>query len=74
MMCGMPECYARRATNSRERYWRPCGTTTVKRAITKERGLLLAVWFDLVIVPQDDTFQSVRNFFMKEPELLVAAA
>ena len=48
---GIPEYYARMAANSRKGYWRTCNTTTVKRAITKER-LIRAGFYDLAVAYQ----------------------
>ena len=36
---GIPEYYAHMAANSRKGYWRTSNTTTVKRALTKERPI-----------------------------------
>lgn len=48
---GIPKYYARMAANSRKGYWRTCNTTTVKRAITKER-LIRAGFYDLAAAYQ----------------------
>ena len=48
---GILEYYARMAANSRKGYWRTCNTTTVKRAITKER-LIRAGFYDLAVAYQ----------------------
>lgn len=43
---GIPEYYAHMAANSRKGYWRTSNTTTVKRALTKER-LINSGFYDL---------------------------
>ena len=51
---GIPEYYAHMAANSRKGYWRTSNTTTVKRALSKER-LIRSGFYDLAIA-----YQSVR--------------
>ena len=46
MKLGIPERYAHMAANSRKGYWRTANTTTVKRALTKER-LISKGFYDL---------------------------
>ena len=46
MKLGIPERYAHMAANSRKGYWRTSNTTTVKRALTKER-LINKGFYDL---------------------------
>ena len=46
MKLGIPERYAHMAANSRKGYWRTSNTTTVKRALTKER-LISKGFYDL---------------------------
>ena len=48
---GIPEYYAHMAANSRKGYWRTVNTTTVKRALSKER-LIRAGYYDLAIAYQ----------------------
>ena len=48
---GIPEYYARMAANSRKGYWRTVNTTTVKRALSKER-LIRAGYCDLAMAYQ----------------------
>jgi len=48
---GIPEKYAWMAANSRKGYWRTSNTTTVKRAMTKER-LIRAGFYDLAVAYQ----------------------
>ena len=48
---GIPKYYAHMAANSRKGYWRSSNTTTVKRAITKER-LINSGFYDLAIAYQ----------------------
>ena len=48
---GIPEYYAHMAANSRKGYWRTVNTTTVKRALSKER-LIRAGFYDLAIAYQ----------------------
>ena len=48
---GIPKYYAHMAANSRKGYWRMSNTTTVKRAITKER-LINSGFYDLAIAYQ----------------------
>ena len=51
---GIPEKYAQMAANSRKGYWRTCNTTTVKRAMSKER-LIHEGFYDLA-----NAYQSVH--------------
>jgi len=51
---GIPEKYAWMAANSRKGYWRTSNTTTVKRAMSKER-LIRAGFYDLA-----NAYQSVH--------------
>lgn len=48
---GIPEYYAHMAANSRKGYWRTSNTTTVKRALSKER-LINSGFYDLAIAYQ----------------------
>ncbi|MDO4168840.1 MAG: group II intron reverse transcriptase/maturase [Lachnospiraceae bacterium] len=48
---GIPEYYADMAANSRKGHWRTSNTTTVKRALTKER-LINSGFYDLAIAYQ----------------------
>ena len=48
---GTPEYYALMAANSRKGYWRTVNTTTVKRALSKER-LIRSGFYDLAIAYQ----------------------
>ena len=48
---GIPEYYALMAANSRKGYWRTVNTTTVKRAMSKER-LIRSGFYDLAIAYQ----------------------
>ena len=48
---GIPEYFACMAANSRKGYWRTSNTTTVKRALTKER-LIRSGFYDLAIAYQ----------------------
>ena len=48
---GIPEYYAHMAANSRKGYWRTVNTTTVKRALSKER-LIRAGYYDLAMAYQ----------------------
>ena len=48
---GIPEYFAHMAANSRKGYWRTSNTTTVKRALTKER-LIRSGFYDLAIAYQ----------------------
>ena len=48
---GIPEDYANMAANSRKGYWRTSNTTTVKRALTKER-LINNGFYDLAMAYQ----------------------
>ena len=48
---GIPEYYAHMAANSRKGYWRTVNTTTVKRALSKER-LIRAGFYDLALAYQ----------------------
>ena len=48
---GIPKYYAHMAANSRKGYWRTSNTTTVKRAITKER-LINSGFYDLATAYQ----------------------
>ena len=48
---GIPEYFARTAANSRKGYWRTVNTTTVKRALSKER-LIRAGFYDLALAYQ----------------------
>ena len=48
---GIPEYFAHMAANSRKGYWRTSNTTTVKRALTKER-LIRSGYYDLAIAYQ----------------------
>ena len=51
MRMGIPEKYAQMAANSRKGYWRTSNTTTVKRAMSKER-LINSGFYDLAIAYQ----------------------
>ncbi len=51
MKLGMPKYYAHMAANSRKRQWRTSNTTTVKRALSKER-LIRSGFYDLAIAYQ----------------------
>lgn len=51
MKLGIPEYYAHMAANSRKRRWRTSNTTTVKRALSKER-LIRSGFYDLAIAYQ----------------------
>ena len=48
---GIPEYYAHMAANSRKGYWRTSNTTTVKRALSKER-LISSGFYDLATAYQ----------------------
>ena len=48
---GIPEYYALMAANSRKGYWRTVNTTTIKRAMSKER-LIRSGFYDLAIAYQ----------------------
>ena len=48
---GIPEYFANMAANSRKGYWRTVNTTTVKRALSKER-LIRSGFYDLAIAYQ----------------------
>ena len=48
---GIPEYYAKMAANSRKGYWRTVNTTTVKRALSKER-LIHSGFYDLATAYQ----------------------
>ena len=48
---GIPEYFAHMAANSRKGYWRTVNTTTVKRALSKER-LIRAGFYDLALAYQ----------------------
>lgn len=51
MKLGIPEYFAHMAANSRKGHWRTSNTTTVKRALTKER-LIRNGFYDLSIAYQ----------------------
>ena len=51
MKLGIPEYFAHMPANSRKGYWRTSNTTTVKRALLKER-LIRAGFYDLAIAYQ----------------------
>ena len=48
---GIPEMYAFMTANSRKIYWRTSDTSTVKRAMSKER-LINSGFYDLALVYQ----------------------
>ena len=48
---GIPEQYAYMAANSRKGYWSTVNTTTVKRALSKER-LIRSGFYDLAVAYQ----------------------